>query len=91
MPRLRSTVTGAVMTVSGKVAARLGSGWVDADAVQRNSEPDKSWKVDELKAYAAEKDIYVSDAKNKGEILEAIANADESGNQGDGDPDGNDD
>lgn len=42
MPRLRSTVTGAVMTVSDKVAARLGSGWVDADkAVEEPKEPAK--------------------------------------------------
>lgn len=33
MPRLRNKVTGAVMSVPDKVAARLGSGWVDADKV----------------------------------------------------------
>lgn len=42
MPRIRNKVTGAVMTVSDKVAARLGSGWVDADkAVEEPKEPAK--------------------------------------------------
>lgn len=31
MPRIRNKVTGAVMTVPEATAARLGSGWVDAD------------------------------------------------------------
>lgn len=91
MPRIRNKVTGAVMTVPEATATRLGSGWVDADKVQRSSEPDKTWKVDELKAYAAENGIDVSEAKNKGEILEAIANAGDAGGEGDGDSDGNDD
>lgn len=75
MPRLRNKVTGAVVNVSETTAARMSHEWVDADAAQRSSEPDKTWKVDELKAYAAENGVDVSEAKNKGEVLEAIAAA----------------
>lgn len=42
MPRIRNKVTGAVMTVPEATAARLGSGWVDADkAAEEPKEPAK--------------------------------------------------
>ena len=92
MPRLRNKVTGAVVNVSETTAARMSREWSDADAAQRSSEPDNTWKVAELKAYAAENGIDVSEAKNKGDLLEAInAAGGSSDGEGSGDPDGNDD
>ena len=40
--------------------------------------PDESWKVDELKAYAAERGIDLADATKKADILAAIELAGEA-------------
>ena len=42
MPRLRSEVTGAVMSVSDATAARLGSEWVSADSKPEPTEAPKA-------------------------------------------------
>lgn len=46
------------------------------------TEPNESWKVDELKAYAAEHDIDLGDATKKADIVAAIAGAAGSGGDG---------
>lgn len=77
MPRLKSTVTGVVVTVGDDVAAVLDSEWVSADATERSEVPDKSWKVADLKSFATEHDpvIDLGDATKKEEILAAITAA----------------
>lgn len=85
MPRLRSTVTGAAMTVSDKVAARLGSGWVDADVIQRSSEPDSTWKVAELRSFAEENGVDLGEAKKKDEVLAVIVDATNTSGESDSD------
>jgi hypothetical protein len=76
MPRLKSTVTGVVVSVGDDVAAALDSEWVDADtadAVQvPDGEPNTAWKIDQLKAYAVEHDVDLGEAKKKDEILSAL-------------------
>ena len=72
MPRLRSKVSGAVMSVTEATAARLGAEWVDADARERSEFPDSTWKVAELKAYAAENGVDLGDATKKEDVLAAI-------------------
>lgn len=72
MPRLRSELTGSVMTVEESTAAQLGAEWVDADAAARSESPDSTWKVADLKAYASENSIDLGDATKKDDILSAI-------------------
>lgn len=72
MPRLRNALTGAVMAVSEATATRLGSEWADADAKARTESPDSTWKVADLKAYAADKGIDLEDATKKEDVLAAI-------------------
>jgi len=50
MPRLRNEVTGAVLSVSDSIAARLGGVWVPADdAKPEPKRASKSRKADEDK------------------------------------------
>ena len=86
MPRLKSTVTGVTVTVSDDVAAVLDSEWVDAAATPRSETPDKSWKIADLKAFAANHDpvIELGDATKKEDILAVIAAGTESTDSSDG-------
>lgn len=79
MPRLRNAVTGAVMTVSEGTAERLGSEWADADTKPRSESPDSTWKVADLKAYAAGNGIDLGDATKKDDVLEVITAGSETG------------
>lgn len=76
MPRLKSTVTGVVVSVGDDVAAVLDSEWVDAaasDVVEiPEGTPTTAWKIDQLKAYAAKNDVDLGEAKKKDEILNAL-------------------
>ncbi len=65
---------GTIVRVSEDEAKRLGRGFapVGKRAAQRSETPGKSWKVDELKAYAEENDIYLDGATKKDEILAVI-------------------
>jgi len=74
------TPTGSVVNVDDDLAARIGATWKPLDGSEEVPEgtPTESWKVPELRAYAAEHDIDLGDAKKKDEILAAIAGA---GNQ----------
>jgi hypothetical protein len=72
MARLKSVVSGVVVSVSDETAALLGSEWEDADKAPRSESPDKSWKVADLKAYADENSIDLGDATKKEDVLAAI-------------------
>lgn len=72
MPRLRNVVSKVVVNVSDETATLLGSGWDSADEQPKSETPDKSWKVDELKAYAVEKSIDLGDATKKDDILSVL-------------------
>lgn len=80
MPRLVNKATGAVVNVSDEKAKQLGTGWASPDgkAAERSETPDKTWKVDELKAYAAEHEIDLGEATKKDEIIAAISASEES-------------
>lgn len=54
---------------------QLGPEWIPEGASEKSEGPDKSWKVDELKAFAAEKQIDLGDATKKDDILAVIAAA----------------
>lgn len=76
MPRLRSALSGAVMTVEDSTAALLGSEWVDAESPARpEGAPSTSWKVADLKAHAEENGIDLGDATKKEDIVAAITAA----------------
>jgi hypothetical protein len=70
--RFTNVTSKVTVSVSEETAERLGSEWVDADAVARSDTPDTSWKVAELKEYAAENGIELGDATRKDDILAAI-------------------
>lgn len=76
MPRLKSTVTGVVVSVGDDIAEVLDSEWVDADAADTveipEGEPTQAWKIGQLKAYAAKNDVDLGEAKKKDEILSAL-------------------
>lgn len=79
MPRLRNELTGAVMTVPEVTAARLGAQWVDADKASRSESPDSTWRVADLKAYAADNGVDLGEATKKDDVLAAIVAAADSG------------
>lgn len=77
MARLKHAVTGVIVTVADETVPHLGREWVDPDAAQRSETPDKSWKVADLKAFAADHDpvIDLGDATKKEDVLAAITAA----------------
>lgn len=79
MPRLRNELTGAVMTVPEATSARLGAQWVDADKASRSESPDSTWRVADLKAYAADNGVDLGEATKKDDVLAAIVAAADSG------------
>lgn len=76
MARLRNIKSGAIVNVPDEKAIRLGSEWEPADGSERtparSETPDKSWKVDELKAYADDNSIDLGDATKKDDVIAAI-------------------
>lgn len=68
--RLRN-LAGVVVSVSDDTATRLGREWRPADS-DGSGEPDASWKVAALKAYADEQGIDLGDATKKDDILAVI-------------------
>lgn len=86
MPRLTSVTSGVVVSVSDETAALLGAEWVPVDGTHatavRSELPDSTWTNKELKAYAAEHQIDLGEAKNKTEFLAAIGAGTESGENG---------
>lgn len=82
MPRRKHVVSGVIVSVSDDTAARLDADWVDPEAgdtvgtgatpPERSATPDDSWKLDELKAYAEEHDVALTDARSKDKVLADI-------------------
>lgn len=73
--------TGVVVSVADEKDSRFASGWEPYDGTKsstRSDVPDKTWKVDELKAHAAENSIDLGDATKKEDILAAIEAAGKS-------------
>lgn len=80
MARLKHAVTGVIVHVADETVPHLGREWGDPDAVERSAAPDKTWKVADLKSFAAEHDpvIDLGDATKKEDVLAAISAALES-------------
>ena len=76
---------GTVVECDGDLAEKMKRmGWSDGEstASQKSSTPDKTWKNDDLKAYAAEHSIDLGDATKKEDYLAAIElHLEASGNQ----------
>jgi len=72
--------TGVVISVADDKDARYASGWKPYDGVvqEKTGEPDKSWKVDELRKFAADNDIDLAEATKKEDVLAVIAAARQS-------------
>ena len=86
MPRLRSSNSGVIVSVSDETAKLLDSEWTPADGSAASEAPDKSWKVGDLKQYAVDNDIDLGGATKKDEILEVITaagNPDEADDESD--------
>lgn len=67
--------TGAIVSVADEKDYRFGDGWHtegSAPKPTRSETPDRSWKVDELKAYAEENAVDLADATKKDDIIAAI-------------------
>lgn len=67
--------TGAIVSVADEKDYRFGDGWHaegSAPKPTRAETPDRSWKVDELKAYAEENAVDLADATKKDDIIAAI-------------------
>lgn len=75
MGRWINDSTGAIVSVADEKDYRFGDGWHAEGSTPkpaRSETPDKSWKVDELKAYAEANDIDLADATKKDDIIAAI-------------------
>jgi hypothetical protein len=68
MVALQHVTTGVRVSVSDETAARLGAEW----RAPRADTPDGTWRVAELRAYAAEHGIDVPEGAKKADILAAI-------------------
>ncbi|WP_404474833.1 hypothetical protein [Microbacterium aerolatum] len=82
---------GRTVVVPDAVAeSYISQGWVVPGSpapAEQDSAPSKSWKVDELKAYADENGIDLGDATKKADILAAIETAASSEEDDDADAD----
>lgn len=77
MGRFVQAGTGVVVSVADEKDHRFGDGWTREGAkaaTPRSDTPDKSWKVDELVQFAADKSIDLGGATKKDDIL-AVLNA----------------
>jgi len=75
MGRFVNDSTGAIVSVADEKDFRFGDGWTrdgDSPKPAHSETPDKSWKVDELKAYAESNSIDLDDATKKDDIVAAI-------------------
>jgi hypothetical protein len=75
MGRFIQDKTGIVVSVADSKGDRFVSGWKPFDgtpAASRRETPDKTWKNDDLKAYAEEHSIDLGDATKKEDFLAAI-------------------
>jgi hypothetical protein len=70
--------TGIVISVADDKDNRYSSGWKPYSgepAKPKSETPDKTWKVDELKAYAAEHSIDLGDATKKDDIIAVLTSS----------------
>jgi hypothetical protein len=75
MSRFENVSTGIIVSVADSKVDRFTSGWKTPgakDAEPKSETPDKTWKVDELKAYAAERDIDLGEATKKDDIIAVL-------------------
>ena len=84
-----SAPNGTIVRLSEDEAKRIGRAYrsVDGDesSEQRSEVPNKSWKVDELKAYADEHEVDLGGATKKADILAVIELAAEDEAEGEDD------
>lgn len=85
MGRFIQDGTGIVVSVDDSKDERFQHGWkpyVDGDeSSASDGAPSKSWKIDELREFAAANDIDLSGATKKDEILAVIIAAGEQGDE----------
>lgn len=91
MSKFENIKNGVVVSVADEKDARFADGWKRLGAAVRSDAPDESWKVADLKGYAADNGIDLGDAKNKAGILAAIAAGPAVDPDGDSNDDSNDD
>ena len=75
MSRFENLDTHVVVSVDDSKDDRFASGWkpyTGETAAARSETPDKTWKVDELKAYAAEHSIDLGEATKKDDIIAVL-------------------
>jgi hypothetical protein len=75
MSKFENLKTGIVVSVDDSKDERFTSGWKAfgaESATARSEKPDKTWKNDDLKSYAAENGIDLGDATKKEDFLAAI-------------------
>lgn len=76
MSRFVQDGTGVVISVADEKDGRYTTGWApegDAQKVEKSATPDKTWKVDELKQFAADNSIDLGEATKKDDILAVLA------------------
>ncbi|TAJ46353.1 MAG: hypothetical protein EPO52_17625 [Herbiconiux sp.] len=76
MSKFENLKTGVVVSVDDSKDDRFVSGWKlfgTASPATKSDAPDKSWKVEELKAYAEEHTIDLGEATKKDDIIAVIA------------------
>ena len=85
MAKLKHAATGRLVDVPESLAKGYrAAGWADAPVAPKapvtpEGEPTADWKVDQLKAYAAERGIDLGEASKKADIVEVIAAAQAGG------------
>lgn len=75
MGRFIQNGSGLVVSVDDSKDERFASGWKPYDGTDtgtKSDTPDKSWKLDELKAFAAEHSVDLGDATKKDDILAVL-------------------
>jgi hypothetical protein len=75
MGRWTNDTTGARVSVADEKDHRFASGWHATGSTPKPAKsdtPDKTWKNDELKAYADENGVDLGDATKKEDLLAAI-------------------
>lgn len=78
MARYKHVTTGVVVEVADDLV--LGAEWGSTEVASSRSEaPDSTWKVADLKAYAADNGIDLGDATKKDDVLAVITAGSDTG------------
>lgn len=72
MSRFESIDTVVVFSVADSKDHRYTTGYRTPGSAAKSETPDKTWKVDELKAYAAEHSIDLGEATKKDDIIAVL-------------------